>query len=87
MSKAFEVLTIVPLSSTEGFRGLDHCSPVVNGEVELTKLKLSKQMVVSRAQTTSLVLLAIPSLESSSRTCKAPTWRSNYQCFEHNSDK
>jgi hypothetical protein len=82
MSKAFEALTIVPLSSTEGFEAL-----IIVPLSSMAKSKLSKQMVVSRAQTTSLVLLAIPSLESSSRTRKAPTWRSNYRCFEHNFGK
>jgi hypothetical protein len=37
----------------------------------MAKLKLPKRVVVPRAQTMSLVLLGIPSLESSSRTRKA----------------
>jgi hypothetical protein len=48
----------------------------------MMKSILSKRMVIPWVQTTPLSLLAIRSLESSSRTHKAPTSRANYRCFE-----
>jgi hypothetical protein len=64
-----------PLVEGDFLLGPNHCSLAVDDEV-----KTFETNARSGAQTTSWP--AIRSLEKSSRTCKAPTWRANFQCFE-----